>query len=470
MDLNARRRRAHITIIDTEKSFYSQDLTMYSEWPTVQTSLSEFEELAMERVQLLRIMEQSSLKGHKYFSEEWKQCIKEDLLKHGLKKYARVMSGFGGHTEADLAARRADYLSHFILRMSYCRSEDLRKWFIARELDWFKLKFLAQSTEAIQTFLQSNKLDYTPISKEEKEELKTELIESTRGMTDVIFPTMDFYKVPFKDILFLVKTKRVFLKLGFGFVPMSELVVCLLSKFRNILSESLSTTNHRLPHLADDRITDLLQTLHFSYTGNEYVVSDNKDAVNPADIDQFAKKHFPLCMRNMHETLRANHHLKHHSRLSYGLFLKAIGVQYENFIEFWRQEFTKKMDNEKFNKSYLYNFNHQFGKVGRMMDYLPYSCNKIIMGSVGPGEAHGCPFRHFDSVNLKAKLNEHGVSQEASRDIMGLVKNGHYQMACTKYFETTHGQAPALTISHPNQYYEESMNLVKEKAVKIDNK
>lgn len=92
--------------------------------------------------------------------------------------------------------------------------------------------------------------------------------------------------------------------------------------------------------------------------------------------------------------------------------MEFIGVQYENFIDFWRQEFTKKMDNEKFNKEYLYNFKHQFGKVGRMVSYSPYSCMKIIMGSIGQGECHGCPFKHFDIANLKAKFNELGLPNE----------------------------------------------------------
>lgn len=91
---------------------------------------------------------------------------------------------------------------------------------------------------------------------------------------------------------------------------------------------------------------------------------------------------------------------------------KILGLQYDQFIEFWRQEFTKTMDGDKFNKQYMYNFNHQFGKVGRMVDYSPYSCMKIIMGNVGPGEAHGCPFRHFDASILKAKMSEFGVPQE----------------------------------------------------------
>ncbi|ERL85044.1 DNA primase large subunit [Dendroctonus ponderosae] len=468
MDTNARRRRAHKTIIDTCSELYSHDVSLYEEIPRTEIQLAEFQELAVDRVQLLRIVEQSSLKGYKFFSDEWKKCIKDDLIKNNLKKYVRLMSGLCGHTELDIQARRADHISHYILRLAYCRSEDLRRWFLARELDWFRIKFAAQSSSAIQNFLKLNTLNYTPISHECKEGLKDQLTESTMGLTDVMVTTSDFYKVSFLDVLPLIRSRKVFLKEGYAYIPTADLVVCIQSKFRSKLSEALNQINHKLPLLDDERLSDLCN-LHQTYTGQEYVVGNNKNSINPADIDQFSSKHYPLCMRHLHEVLRTNHHLKHNARLIYGLYLKGIGLQYEQFIEFWRQEFTKVMDGEKFNKEHLYNFNHQFGKVGKMTDYSPYSCMKIIMGNVGPGESHGCPFKHSEPAVLKSKLNEYGVSTDGLTEIMSLVKNGHYQIACTKYFEHVHLQPPTITINHPNQYFEESRNLSidKDKSLRI---
>lgn len=39
---------------------------------------------------------------------------------------------------------------------------------------------------------------------------------------------------------------------------------------------------------------------------------------------------------------------------------------------------------------------------------------------------------------------------------MSLVNSSHYQIACTKYFEYTHGQPSKNVINHPNQYFDES--------------
>lgn len=82
----------------------------------------------------------------------------------------------------DFQSRRTDHISHFILRLAYCRSEDLRRWFLNREMEWFKLKFVEQTQESIRRFLKLNNLTYTPITNEEKSEVKSDIVISTMGM------------------------------------------------------------------------------------------------------------------------------------------------------------------------------------------------------------------------------------------------------------------------------------------------
>ena len=62
---------------------------------------------------------------------------------------------------------------------------------------------------------------------------------------------------------------------------------------------------------------------------------------------QLAKKDFPLCMQHLHQNMRANHHLRHHGRQQYGLFLKGIGLTLEEAMRFWKTEFTKVIDGDK---------------------------------------------------------------------------------------------------------------------------
>lgn len=56
---------------------------------------------------------------------------------------------------------------------------------------------------------------------------------------------------------------------------------------------------------------------------------------------QLSGKSFPLCMRQLHQSLRENHHLRHGGRMQYGLFLKGIGLSLEQALQFWRSEFTR---------------------------------------------------------------------------------------------------------------------------------
>lgn len=50
------------------------------------------------------------------------------------------------------------------------------------------------------------------------------------------------------------------------------------------------------------------------------------------------------------------------------------------------------------------------------------------------------------------------------QETVDLIKQGQYQIACTKYFELTHGMPPERFINHPNQYFEESQNIKNGKA------
>lgn len=85
-----------------------------------------FTDLAIERLKLLRIVEQAGLKHPKIMSDDWKEHIINELNLAGLKHFVRLLKG-NGSTDQDMNARRRDYLSHFILRFAYCRSEDLRR-------------------------------------------------------------------------------------------------------------------------------------------------------------------------------------------------------------------------------------------------------------------------------------------------------------------------------------------------------
>jgi DNA primase large subunit len=137
----------------------------------------------------------------------------------------------------------------------------------------------------------------------------------------------------------------------------------------------------------------------------------------------------------------------------------------EDALRFWRDEFTKQIDADKFEKLYAYNIRHNYGKEGKRTNYTPYSCIKIIMSTVGHDDAHGCPFRHSDLPHLKQQLLAWNVPVTGINEVVEYVSQGHFQLACGKYFQLTHGIQSDVSINHPNQYFVDSQNVLSGKHV-----
>jgi DNA primase large subunit len=202
-------------------------------------------------------------------------------------------------------------------------------------------------------------------------------------------------------------------------------------------------TARALPRLdEDDRLTPILNHLSKNFITPDSAYSSNTAApsgaqITAANIDNLSQ-HFPACMSHLHRSLRRDAHLKHFGRLQYTLFLKGIGLNLEECLVFWRQAFHKKTDDE-FNKEYRYNVRHTYGDVGgdanrRGGGYSPFSCQKILTEHPpGPGEAHGCPYRHFNMENLTTLVNQMGVTD---RGVLSGIKedkdNQKYHMACNR--------------------------------------
>lgn len=413
MDLKIKRRSARPVHNYNLLEIYPHDLQMYKIPPIENIRLHEFETLALERLTLLRCLATATtLKGLRIYSNEWREFIINELRSQGLKYYANLcdISGYGT-SENDLQARRKDHIAHFILRLAYCRTEELRRWFITRELELFKMRFMTMKSDAVDEFFKLNNLCYTNISEDEKNELINYLRESTAHQK---VDSLKFYKVKFFEVLDLVKARKVFIKGGYAYIPDKDFISVLSAQFRIHLKHSLVVACHHLGEIEqDDRLTGLLKGLHQSYSGNDY--SDTKVSVPIESLDSLAVKSFPLCMRQLHEQLRLSHHLKHGGRLQYGLFLKGIGVTLDDSLRFWRDEFTKIMELDKFEKQYAYNVRYNYGKEGSKKNYSPFNCLKIINNNVGPGDCHGCPFRHCDPSNLKNRLKGYGIENQGNK-------------------------------------------------------
>ncbi|XP_008844726.1 DNA primase large subunit [Nannospalax galili] len=455
MEFSGRLRKKLRLACDQKNACYPHSLQFYLQPPSENISLIEFENLAIDRVKLLKAVENlgvSYVKG----TEQYQNKLEAEIRK--------LKFSYRENLEDEYEPRRRDHISHFILRLAYCQSEDLRRWFIQQEMDLLRFRFNILPKDKIQNFLKDSHLHFEAISDEEKTLREQEIIASSPSLNGVKWESESVYKIPFADALDLFRGRRVYLEDGFAYVPLKDIVAIILNEFRANLSKALALTARSLPTVqSDERLQPLLNHLSHSYTGQDYSTQRNAGKISLDQIDSLSTKSFPPCMRQLHKALRDNHHLRHGGRMQYGLFLKGIGLTLEQALQFWKQEFIKgKMDPDKFDKGYSYNIRHSFGKEGKRTDYTPFSCMKIILTNPpSQGDYHGCPFRHSDPELLKQKLQAFKISPTGISQILDLVKGTHYQVACQKYFEMTHNVDDCgFSLNHPNQFFLESQRLL----------
>nr|XP_033330204.1 DNA primase large subunit-like isoform X1 [Megalopta genalis]XP_033330205.1 DNA primase large subunit-like isoform X1 [Megalopta genalis] len=465
MEYTKRRRYTVNTGTDDLKDIYQHDLQMYDFPPSGEIPFVDFQQLGMDRVKLLQHVESNALRTDAKQVEERKKNLSTSLGKDGLKYFVHLLhaTGSSAPSEADLQCRRKDHLSHFIMRLSCSQDPDRQAWFISLELELFKLRFSSLDAEGIEKLLGMHNIECQQITREEKDAIREELRSSTAKVSNV--DISEFYKVPFLRVTDLVKSRKVYLTNGMAYIPQASLVSLFVSYLRNILIDGIKYAKYYVSKISDDeRLMSFLKSLPGSFSGMTRVVWTTT-ATPVEKLNELSKTSYPLCMRLLHEGLRAQHHLRNSGRIQYGLFLKGIGVTMEDALHFWKTEFTKKIDSDKFDKQYAYTIRHTFGKEGKQTNYTPMGCTKIITSAVGPGEYHGCPYKHMDNEILRQKLSGIGIPVISANEIADLAKNGHYLIACTKYFEILHNRLPDKSIVHPNGYFIESRAILAKEEV-----
>lgn len=60
-------------------------------------------------------------------------------------------------------ARKRDYVSHFLLRLAFARTEELRRWFVSMETDLFRFRYQEEGTKEQQSFMKANNMNFQPV-------------------------------------------------------------------------------------------------------------------------------------------------------------------------------------------------------------------------------------------------------------------------------------------------------------------
>ena len=255
---------------------------------------------------MLRVFEKQNLSGKAKFSEDWMNAVKDDLKKAKpltLEAFYQLCDRIDGKNckNTFMENRENDHVSHFILRLAYCRTEELRRWFVTHESDLFRFRWglLKESApEELEKFMNSSGLNYVPISDEEKADKRDKLIASAAyGFGTIKFDDEKYYKVPWLEAMDLVRARRVFIEAGMAYIPATELLSLVIGVFRSRLSRDLALTCRALPVLEDDtRLVNMVQNLDKRYTGEDYSQNKTAGRVMPHEVDGLSKRNFPLCM------------------------------------------------------------------------------------------------------------------------------------------------------------------------------
>ncbi|KAF2000734.1 subunit of DNA primase [Amniculicola lignicola CBS 123094] len=468
---NLNYKKKQFATAEFQQQQYEHRLNFYELPPTAEITLEEFETWAINRLKVLSELEACTFRNKT--PEET-----AEYMTGILNKYLPLRSNSSSKSQALQDERRKDHYSHFILRLAFSSTEVLRRRFSRLETMLFKLRWLKDDVFERKDFVKGLNLDWDEVGEEEKKEILDKLM-AAGGVKKG--DEMDWFKVDWERVPELVEQRKVFVRRGKAFVPQREQMSLVVVEFTKRLDNALELTSRALPRLdEDDRLAPILAHLSQSFTAPDSAYSssdaniDGLNVITANSIDTLST-HFPLCMQNLHQNLRANSHLKHFGRLQYTLFLKGIGLSLEECIVFWRQSF-KLITDDKFNKEYKYNVRHSYGDVGgdanrRGRGYTPYSCQKLLTEPLpGPGQAHGCPYRTFTSDNLVALLQRTGINDwDVLKGVKEDVGKQRYHVACNRVFEHAHkreikrvkddGSWSATdldTIVHPNTYFKRS--------------
>ncbi|CAB3410856.1 unnamed protein product [Caenorhabditis bovis] len=435
-----------------------QYLNLYQTPPGDEISLMEFDEIAMERLKLLKFFENCK-DSCKFNDVDFRNKF------HNHYKNLKKFLAFGKTDEEIAECWRRDLIGHCILRLAFCRTPENTKWFTTIETDLFRFRFMNENQKNVTAALHGMDLDVQKVSKEEKNEMCEDLANGcTMTLEDV--NTTDFYKIDFINAIELVRRGGVHLKRGIAYFPYEDLISIVSAKFRSVMAGAMARSLKHLAILEEEGrlLPRLARLANNVYDEREYNNEEGAEKITRHMIDKLAVKSFPPCMKQMHSHLRVNHHLKYGARRQYGLFLKALGLSLDEAMQMMREEFTKKIPSDKFDKEYAYNIRYMYGKEGKRVPQNAMSCAQIILRNPPSAvDCHGCPFRHLETHVLEQKLRKDNLSKEQIEKIIDFSEHNGYDKACTRYFEFTHkmeeGELGQL-ITHPNQYFEESQKVI----------
>lgn len=237
---------------------YPYRLNLYERPPTAEITLEQFEQWAIDRLRSNHLMRQSLWISVLSLWGWWCPVLAEietcsfrnksapetvahvtPLLQQWLPLSSNSSSSAGYKDEKLRLERQKDHYSHYILRLAFSSTEDLRRRFSRLESALFKIRFQSDDRKERQSFVGTLNLNWEVVPEEEKRELGSDILNGTSGLRRQELEEGGLFKVDFETVPELIEHRKVFVKSGKAYVPGREQLSIVLTEFCEKLDNGL---------------------------------------------------------------------------------------------------------------------------------------------------------------------------------------------------------------------------------------
>lgn len=329
-----------------------------------------------------------------------------------------------------------DSVSHFFLRLLLCPFGSAFNTIVQAESMLFLCRFEALNWDerrAIveRAFSDSNDLLKCNINQQFREVLTTltKVLAAALKSWSLIVEAKEYsVGVPFEHALSLVSARRVILRAGEAIIREHHLPVFLAGMFQAVCEQGTAhfkrTARFRTLH-QDERMAELRTSLRAAFEAQRGFLAMGCP-LKAGEVDSQAAAYFPPCMSALYATLKREKRLSHDDRFVFSLFLKEIGLNLTEAIEFWSRYYIEPPGKkatcshtwQTHTSRLTYSVRHMYGQEGSRVDYTAHGCTQVQDNRL-------CPFTSDQFQTLQG-----GQQVGDLEDIAQLCENKQYLAAC----------------------------------------
>ncbi|XP_059099029.1 uncharacterized protein LOC131893103 [Tigriopus californicus] len=302
--------------------------------------------------------------------------------------------------EAVSCGSKKDRISHFALALAAQVDPEFQAFLLKKETLFLKLR-LSQSSEADQVQALTRMAHHLKLRTRLRHDL--ELFRLFTAIAPICDKELwQDVQVPFQWVSQLVSDRRVSLVNGLAQIDITLCPDLLLSLFSSLkkMDWNDSRATDSMPQ-KDDLVSDILRAFYQEQTHTPCYAIRSK----PITLRTLQKNisFFPPCYKELFDRLVRDKRLPHSARISFTLFLKEIGLSFEESVQFWRRFYSQESKPsstvscchswQNHEKKLMYSIRHLYGLVGGRKNYSAHSCAAICRQSLSsPSEMLLCPF------------------------------------------------------------------------------